>query len=333
MINVKEYNFDKDVDFISYSSEEEWHELRKCGIGGSDAGAVMGLNKYVSPLKVYRTKKGLYSEDVEDNVYIKKGKDLESLIFNKYVVPYMENIDYRAIHPEHIFVNKQYPWLRANCDGIAVPAGYSIPTDSSNNIVIEIKWVSEWAEVNWGDDAYGGIPASYYAQVQHYMTVTGARKALVFAMFDRTWEVKVFEIPYNLSFSLRMLHQTSEFHTNLLLGKEPPITATLDKEFMPDALDSSPTKTETSEELDQVIAEYLVSKEALKQSEKELDELYNKAVQMYLEGKRPTKLYRMKISTCTRAGFDTKRFSVEHPDVYAEYISTSEYSRVTMKKV
>lgn len=332
MVDVKEYNFDKDVDFISYSSEEEWHELRKDGIGGSDAGAIMGLSKYVSPLKVYRTKKRLYSENVEDNVYIKKGKDLESFIFNKYVVPYMENINYKAIHPEHIFVNKQYPWLRANCDGIAVPQDLRSRTDPSNNIVIEIKWVSEWAEVNWGGDEYEGIPASYYAQVQHYMTVTGARTALVFAIFDRTWEVKMFAIPYSLSFSLRMLHQTSEFHTNLLLGKEPPITATLDKEFMPGALDSSSTETEVSEELDQTIAEYLVAKEALKQSEKELDVLYNKAVQMYLEGKRPTKLYRMKISTCTRAGFDTKRFSVEHPDVYAEYLSASEFPRVTMKK-
>ena len=32
---------------------EEWLRLRKGGIGGSDAGAVCGLNLYRSPMAVY----------------------------------------------------------------------------------------------------------------------------------------------------------------------------------------------------------------------------------------------------------------------------------------
>ena len=32
---------------------EEWLRLRKGGIGGSDAGAVCGLNPYSSPMSVY----------------------------------------------------------------------------------------------------------------------------------------------------------------------------------------------------------------------------------------------------------------------------------------
>ena len=33
-------------------SREEWLKLRKTGIGGSDAGAICGLNPYSSPMKV-----------------------------------------------------------------------------------------------------------------------------------------------------------------------------------------------------------------------------------------------------------------------------------------
>ena len=34
----------------------EWLKIRKTGLGGSDAGAVCGLNPYVSPMAVYRDK-------------------------------------------------------------------------------------------------------------------------------------------------------------------------------------------------------------------------------------------------------------------------------------
>jgi putative phage-type endonuclease len=312
------------VSFLSYANEDEWHELRKGGIGGSDAGAIMGLNKYTSPLKLYRIKTGVYTEDNEDNVYIKKGKDLESLIFEKYVRNDPELKYHTVVHPQHVFVNQQYPWLRANCDGLAVgPVGH---------IVIEIKWVSEWAEVNWDGDDYCGIPASYYAQVQHYMTVTGASTAILYAMFDKDWRVKKYTIPYNRSFALTLISKTKEFYDMLLANKEPAITATLDKEFMPEALERMPIKTEESADLDQAIAEYLAFKEDIKQLELSMNKAYDTAVAMYLEGKRPTKLFGMSISNCKKTGFDAKRFAADHPEVYEQYKTVSEYTTTRMKR-
>ena len=35
-------------------SREEWLRLRKNGIGGSDAGAICGLNPYVSAMEVFQ---------------------------------------------------------------------------------------------------------------------------------------------------------------------------------------------------------------------------------------------------------------------------------------
>lgn len=332
MINTKEYNLDDSVEFLSYSSEEEWHALRKNGIGGSDTGAIMGLNKYTSPLKLYRIKKGVYAEDTEDNVYIKKGKDLESLIFEKYVTPDMEKEGYKVIHPEHVFVNKQYPWLRANCDGLAVKSGYSIPTDPALNVVIEIKWVSEWAESNWDGDDYCGIPASYYAQVQHYMTVTGAACAILYAMFDKDWRVKRYVIPYNRSFALKLIAQTKEFYANLNAGIEPKLTATLDKSFIPEAIEGMPVETEESVELDQAIANYISLKEEIKQLEADMDKHYNEAVAMYLEGKRPTALFKMSISKCSKSGFDSSKFAADHPKVYEQYKTVTEYTRTLIKR-
>lgn len=332
MVDVKEYNLDSCVHCVGYSSEEEWHELRKKGIGGSDAGAVMGLNKYTSPLKLFKIKTGEYVEDDSDNVYLKKGKDLESLIFEKYVSKDPDLEKFKIIHPEHVFINNQYPWLRANCDGIAVPDGYSIPTDPHLNIIIEIKWVSEWAEVNWDGDDYCGVPASYYAQVQHYMTVTGAQIAYLYAMFDKDWHVKRYEIPYNLSFALKMLAQTKEFYNNMTLGIAPKIKATMDKDFIPERLEAMPATTTVSEELNKHIAEYLALKEEIKALETQVAQHYDAAVERYLNGERPTNRFQMDIVQCKKSGFDSRKFAAEHPDVYDRYKTVTEYTRTTIKK-
>jgi predicted phage-related endonuclease len=79
-------------------------------------------------------------------------------------------------------------------------------------------------------------------------------------------------------------------------------------------------------------AEYLVRKTELKESEKQVNALYDKLVGMYLEGKRPTDAFKMSMSTCKHTGFDTKRFAEEHPDVYEQYKTVSEYTRTTVKK-
>ena len=55
---------------------EEWLKLRKTGIGGSDAGAVCGLNPYRSPFSVYMDKT---SEEVseDDSEAMRQGRDFE----------------------------------------------------------------------------------------------------------------------------------------------------------------------------------------------------------------------------------------------------------------
>lgn len=65
----------KDMD------RKEWLMLRKNGIGGSDAGAVCGLNPYMSPLEVYvsKTCEDIY-EDKPDNEAMREGRDLEDYV-------------------------------------------------------------------------------------------------------------------------------------------------------------------------------------------------------------------------------------------------------------
>lgn len=330
MVDIKEYNLPDNVECLAYESEEAWHELRKKGVGGSDAGAIIGISKYSSPLKLYKTKIGEYKEDQEDNVYIKKGKDLESLIFEKYVIPDMSKKGYKAIHPEHLFINNQFPWLRANCDGLGVKN--TLLPDPSLNVIIEIKWVSEWAEANWNGDSYCGIPAGYYAQVQHYMLVTGARTAYLYAMFDKDWTVKTYEIPFNYSFASNLVAKTKEFYDNLQKRIPPAISATKDKEFLVEAVENATTVFKETEEMTELVGMYLSLKKDLNALEEEVSKIYDKIIEKHLLGEKPSDLFKVSVSKLSKAGFDSKSFAADYPEVYEKYKTVSEYVRATIRK-
>ena len=56
-------------------SREEWLRMRKTGIGGSDAGAICGLNPYASAISVFHDKT-TEELDLQDNESMRQGRDL-----------------------------------------------------------------------------------------------------------------------------------------------------------------------------------------------------------------------------------------------------------------
>ena len=62
----------------------EWLKLRKTGIGGSDAGAICGLNPYASPMSVYLDKTRNDIAD-EDNESMRQGRDLEDYVARRFM--------------------------------------------------------------------------------------------------------------------------------------------------------------------------------------------------------------------------------------------------------
>lgn len=321
-----------DLSIITFRTEAEWLAYRQEGIGGSDAAAVMGISKYKSPLRVYKEKLGIVHEDQSDNVFIKKGKDLEALIRDQYVAPYMFEKGYFVRHPDFMIRNATCPWLIANLDGIAVPVD-TLGKTFTDNIVIEIKWVSEYAENNWFGDEYCGIPANYYAQVQHYMTVTGASKAIVCALFDKNWTMHYFEVPYDIKFAVQLLKDTGNFYNNNLVKKVPPrLMPSLDKEEVLDKLLNPPVTYTQSHEMECKCASYSVYKEQIKELEKAANTLHDEIIAMYCEGYIPERGFRVTASKRTRTAIDSKKLEEEYPDAYEACKTESEYAVHTIRK-
>ena len=64
-------------------SREDWLKIRKAGIGGSDAGAVCGVNPYTSAMDIYYDK---VTDDIclEDSEAMRQGRELENYVAERF---------------------------------------------------------------------------------------------------------------------------------------------------------------------------------------------------------------------------------------------------------
>lgn len=328
------YNLNEipDICEVEYSDEKDWLEKRRATIGGSEVGTVLGINEYTSKLQLYKSKK--YSGERADSMYTRKGRELEALIFSNYVVPYFTDMGYVVSKPNKIFVRTETPWLSANLDGLAMPKDPVLRT-SSDNIVVEIKWVSQWGASKWDvSEEYGNVPASYYAQVQSYMYHTGAKEAVVFAMFDDTWTCETYKIRRNESFINRMLVETETFyHTHLLMDIPPKADIRFDSaDIAAEIASHTVTETKTSEEYDNLLSKYKALKSSEKELESELKDTLNRILEKHLEGYVPDKVpIKFTCSKRTTTSVDTKKLKELYPEIAGQCIRVSEYTWTSVK--
>ena len=327
---LKLFNLDtnKKLTALAFENEEDWLELRTKGIGGSDVGAIMGLNKYTSPLQIYKTKVLGIRNDVSDKPAVKKGKDLEPVIRNNYFRPMLEEKGFTVLEVPYILINSDYPWLRANLDGIAVPKDDSFKKHT-NNIVCEIKVVTEYAESNWFGDEYCGIPASYYAQVQEYMLVTEAKMAILGALFEKDWEMHYFKIPEDKEFQKELIKKSKEFYEyNMTLKIAPKLNPELDKDAVIDSLNKlDETKTTPTEEITESARKYRDLNKQIKVLEGEKKLALTDVVNRYLNGERSNdNSVKIKLSLISRTSLNITKLKEEEPEIYQKYSEVSESS-------
>ncbi|MDD6483741.1 MAG: YqaJ viral recombinase family protein [Clostridiales bacterium] len=139
-------------------SREEWLEHRRLGIGGSDAGAILGLNPYKSAFDVYADKLRLL-QDRPDNEAMRQGRDFEEYVAKRFC----EETGKKVHRDNSIIHNTEYPFAFANIDRAVVGerAGLECKTTKC---------------LNMRRYKNGDFPSEYYCQCVHYMMVTGFEK-------------------------------------------------------------------------------------------------------------------------------------------------------------
>lgn len=170
----------------------QWLNERKKGIGGSDAGAILGVNQYKNPVALWLEKTGQAESDPAGEA-AEMGLILEPVIadlFQQRTGIKIEKCDALLQHP-------QFSFMLANVDRLIV----------GERRGLECKNVSLRKAQEWDDDE---IPDTYYAQCQHYMAVTGYEGWYIAALINGNHFIHKY-IPRNDEFILALIDAEQKF--------------------------------------------------------------------------------------------------------------------------
>lgn len=156
------------VEDIEKMTEVEWLQSRQSGIGGSDAGALMGYNHYTTASAILLGKKkpitAAEKKDANTQYTLDFGHALEAPMIKLY-----ESITgYHTFTDRRQFRHPKYKWMLGDCDGFAV-------TDSGEVIGLECKTFNYEMKNLWTSGVFGeGAKVKndeYVIQMAHYCSV------------------------------------------------------------------------------------------------------------------------------------------------------------------
>lgn len=197
-------------------TREQWLELRRKGIGGSDTAPILGLSPYKSIFGIYVEK--VEGSTFEGNIHTEFGNWMEPHIREEFPKRFFkaEGIDVAVFEYPYVLQHPTIDIFMANLDGVMEHPEYGTG-------IIEIKTASEMQWKQWQDDE---LPDSYYCQVQHYLNVTGLDYAYIVALVGKKLLWKY--ISRNDEFISLVSERLIDFWNTYIIPKEAPSPMGLD---------------------------------------------------------------------------------------------------------
>lgn len=299
-------------------SREDWLKLRKTGIGGSDAGAICGLNPYASPMSVYRDKTSEKIPDF-DNEAMRQGRDLEDYVARRF----MEATGLKVRRSNMMYRSEEHPCMIADVDRFIV----------GEDAGLECKTASAYNADKWKN---GEVPMHYLIQCCHYMAVTG-RSA---------WYIAV--VILGQDFKYAKITRDDIMISNLIAIEEAFWNAHIIPYVMP-----SP---DGSKACDKVLENYfhISQKESRipligfderlnrrSEVQKQIAELEREVkkieqeVKLYLKENEfaSSDRYRVTWANVDTSRLDTKRLKEEKPEIYRDFLKVSTSRRLSIKEI
>jgi putative phage-type endonuclease len=303
------------VSLVSTKSidHDEWLRWRRTGVSGSDAAAIIGLDRYRSAFDVYADKIGLKPEQ-PDNEAMRQGRDLEQYVAKRFMEATGKKVRRRnAIlqHPEH-------HWMLGNIDRWVV----------GENAGLECKTTSV---LNRAKFSQGEFPPNYYVQCVHYMAVTGAERwYLAVLVLNKAFHVFTIERDEN---EIQALVATEkDFWENHIMKQIPPApdgsesTSELLKQMFPEAKEREEVALYGHEEK---IQQYLELDARVKELTQERDAI-KQELQLALADAEIGRAqgYVVEWKNQTRQTLDTARLKKEQVEIYQQYLKPAQTVRM-----
>lgn len=295
--------------------KESWLKYRKQGIGGSDAGAVCGLNPYRTAIQVYYDKTSDSVEDV-DNEAMRQGRELEEYVARRFC----EASGKKVRRANAMFYDEKNPFMLADVDRMIV----------GENAGLECKTASPYSEEKWRDDK---IPLSYQLQCYHYMSVCNAD----------AWYIAV--LIYGRDFKYYRIERDDEVIENLIRIEKEFWNEYVLKQVIPDP-DGSKTAdvaiAERFKESKSITIPLIGFDERLERRQEILSLLekietekrqIDQELKLYLGDAEiaENEHYRVSWKNFSWSSIDEKRLKAERPEIYEKYRRETTSRRFTVK--
>lgn len=203
-----------DLDEIKVHSPE-WHELRRAGIGGSDAAAVCGLSRWKTPYQVWADKiseaPAVEVPEDEEPDYITAGKILEGPVRDWF----SRRTGINVIRFPKMIRNSAHPFMLANVDGL---------TGESMRAVDGV-YEGKTSRFDWSTpDGEVDIPFEAAVQGYHYLAVYGLDR-VHYGCLVGGQKLVVAELERNDKIIEDMLAIEEAFWAHVIDGTPPPVEA------------------------------------------------------------------------------------------------------------
>lgn len=296
-------------------SKEEWLELRRTGIGGSDCAAALGMSKWQSQLGLWldKTGQGTPTEETESMYW---GKIFENILRTEF----SKRTGKKAESCPFMFQSVEYPFMLADLDGI-------VREPDGSTSIIEIKTANAFAVNDWVD----GVPVQYYLQVQHYMATVDLKKTYLCVLLGGC-EFKIHEIEYDEGTIKNIIALESDFWQKVVNKIQPePDSQSADalNQLYPQANNTSILLDDTA---DSLISDYLNIKAIEDDVKAKKAELENKLKAMLGQAElgKSKSGFTVKWANSTSKRLDTTALKKDVPELVAKYTKESSSRRFSV---
>lgn len=295
--------------------KKSWLRYRKRGIGGSDAGAVCGLNPYRTAIQVYYDKTSDEIEEI-DNEAMRQGREFEDYVAGRFC----EASGKKVRRANAMYYDEKNPFMLADVDRMVV----------GENAGLECKTASPYMAEKWED---GKIPLSYQIQCHHYMSVCNTD----------AWYIAV--LIYGKEFKYYRIERDEQVIADLIRIEKEFWREHVMKRVMPDP-DGSKTADAAIAERFKISRDITIPLSGFDARLKRREELLSVMGHMEAEKRQidqelklylgdaemaENEHYRVSWKNVSRSSLDERRLKEEQPEVYEKYRRVTTSRRFTVK--
>lgn len=300
-------------------SREEWLELRRTGIGGSDCAAALGMSKWQSQLGLWLDKMG-QGKPTEETESMYWGTVMEPILLAEF----SKRTGKDAQPCPFMFQSVEYPFMLADLDGI-------VKEEDGSTSIIEIKTANSFAINDWAD----GVPVQYYLQVQHYMATVDLNKTYLCVLLGGN-EFQIHEIDRHEDTIKNIITLEHDFWQKVITKTQPEVDSQSGDALNAMYPEANHTSLVLADEADSLISDYISIKaieDDVKQKKAELENKL-KAMLGQAESGKSKSGFTVKWSNSTSKRVDTTAMKKDVPELVAKYTkeSTSRRFSVTAPK-